>query len=210
MPRHGTAILIALALLGAAAIGVGTSGILRSETAISPDDTPCIRAELRSWVVIGWGRHLYLEILPTEGYEHLAGRVEFTSALLRDDYFPRRDQTGRPRIARMTIGEHLAPIMGVEPDDRLEHELLLTPSQARCLQKDRVYSAPYTLVTTNSSSGLRRAIESCGCAIPMRIASSGGVLGEFPGIDLSPGREIPADEWRRYGLRPSAERASAE
>ncbi len=200
MHRSARSILIAVSLIALAAIGVGASGVLWSERAPSPDETPCIPAELRSWVVAGWGRHLYLQILEAPGYEQLAGRVEFTSALMRDDYRPSGDATGKPRIARMTIGEHLGPIMDIEPDNRLEGELLLTPAQARCLQRDRVFSEPYSLVTTNSSSGLRAAIESCGCAIPMHVAQSGGVLGEFPGIDRSPGAEVDAGEWRRFGL----------
>lgn len=160
---------------------------------------PFIHAELHSWIVLGWGRHLYVQIDAPPPYEDLSGRVEFTSIALRDDYDPSRDTSGRPRLGRMTIGRHLKPMIA-EANDRLESVLTLTLSQARCLARDRIFASPYVLVTTNSNASMRRVLESCGCSVPMRLARSGGLLGEFPGIDVDPGPELPAREWARFGL----------
>jgi hypothetical protein len=43
-------------------------------------------------------------------------------------------------------------------------------------------------------------MESCGLGLPRRVLNSGGVLGEFPGIDLDPGPEVPEGEWGVFGL----------
>jgi len=158
-----------------------------------------ITAELRSWVVAGWGRHLYLDITAPPPYEHLSGRVEFTTASLRLDYVQAQDATRIGRLARMTRGHHLAPIIA-EPRDRLELRFTITPAQARCLQRDRVFAAPYVLLGTNSNAAMRRALESCGCSIPLRVAHSGGALGAFPGINIDPGPELPASRWAEFGI----------
>ncbi|MFI4855814.1 MAG: hypothetical protein ACIAQF_12645 [Phycisphaerales bacterium JB065] len=156
-------------------------------------------AELRSFIVAGKGRHLYLLIDCPEGHDEFDGRVEFTSASMRSDYSPDDDRTGTPRVAKMSAGRPLFPIIE-NADDRLEAEFEITLDQAICLQQDRIFSAPYALVGTNSSSGLRRAMEECDCDLPSRILNAGGVFGDFPGIDKDPGRLLDRHLWPAFGL----------
>lgn len=159
-------------------------------------------AELRSWVVAGRGRHLYLELRCPPPYEGLSGRVEFTSLSLRPDYVRRADASGSPRLARMAPGVHLGPPRGLAPapDNRLVARFWLTPGQAACLQRQRVFSEAYVLLGPNSNSAMRHALESCGCGVPDAVLRGGGVLGEFPGIDTDPGEELPAWRWPLLGL----------
>ncbi len=42
--------------------------------------------QLRSWVVLGRGRHLYLDCLCPEPYDHLNTRIEYTKITLRTDH----------------------------------------------------------------------------------------------------------------------------
>lgn len=183
-------------------------------------------AELRSWVVLARGRHLYLEIknLP-EAHAPLRSRIEFTSAHLRHDYqHPSRttqrsrasegDSSGGmgsrsvlpvspgetlPRVARMTRGSRLfSPL--AQPRDRLEARYKLTLAQLESLQRDRLFTAAYELTGPNSNAALRRVMESVGLRLPARVTNSGGLLGEFPGIDASVGAELPASRWREFGV----------
>jgi hypothetical protein len=157
-------------------------------------------AELRSWVVVMRARHLYLEILPREGYEHLAGRVEFTAAVLRSDYSPSEDGGGAPRLVRMLGGPLGPPPFGPPADHRLEAVYLLSPEQAACLQRDRVFRCAYALLGANSNAALRCVMEACGLPFPAHIASSGGPLGEFPGVEFDAGEEMDPAEWARHGI----------
>lgn len=176
-------------------------GASRAGARVGADDRPSIRAELRSWVVAGRGRHLYLDVKPGSGrFQRLAGRVEFTSAAQRTDYTPPADVRLAGRVAKMSWGFTLRPLLG-EPDNRLEAVYWLTPVQAEQLQRDRVFSATYALVGTNSNSGIARAMRDAGLTLPRRVSEGGGLLGEFPGVDLEPGPEIPAEQWGRYGIR---------
>lgn len=162
-----------------------------------------VKAELRSWVVVGRGRHLYLQIEAPPPNTDVSGRVEYTMVTLRSDYDPRADASGAPRLGRYRGPGHLRPPdFAPPPDNRLEATYILTIDQARCIQRDRIFEEPYILVGPNSNAGLRAAMESCGVPLPDRIKSSGGLLGEFPGIDFKAGDEIPRDQWRRYGLEP--------
>ncbi len=164
-------------------------------------------AELRSWVVLARGRHLYLEIknLP-EAHAHLRPRIEFTSAHLRHDYQPpsrasESDSWGGtlPRVARMTRGSRLfSPL--AQPRDRLEARYKLTLAQLEALQRDRLFTAAYELTGPNSNAALRRVMESVGLRLPARVTNSGGLLGEFPGIDASVGAELPASRWPEFGV----------
>lgn len=163
-----------------------------------------VRAELRSWKVAGRARHLYLQVDAPPPYDELDGRVEFTSLALRRGYALDSDSSGQPRVGRMTIGEPLAPALGGDPGDRLEAVYTLTLEQAECVTRDRVFSAPYVLLGTNSNAGLRRTMESCGLGIPARVLQGGGMLGEFPGIETDPGEELPGAEWASFGLAASA------
>ncbi|HBS29284.1 MAG TPA: hypothetical protein DEB06_07495 [Phycisphaerales bacterium] len=165
---------------------------------------PVVRAELRSWVVAGRGRHLFLQIDAPSPHDALDGRVEFTSLALRRGYRARDDSTGMPRVGRMTPGEVLRPVLGRAPDNRLEAVYTLSLGQAECLTRDRVFSAPYVLLGANSNAALRRTMESCGVGVPARVLRGAGPLGEFPGIDQDPGPEVPSDQWPALGLAARA------
>lgn len=162
------------------------------------------RAELRSFIVAGRGRHLYLLIDCPDEYDQYDGRVEYTSAAMRSDYTAPTDRSGAARVAKMTAGRPLYPIIQ-NADDRFEAEFEITLDQAICLQQDRVFSERYALVGTNSSSGLRRVMEECGCEIPSRILNSGGVFGEFPGINKDPGRFLDRNLWPGFGIEGEEE-----
>lgn len=158
-------------------------------------------AELRSWVVAFRGRHMYLLIDCPEPLAHLSGRVEYTTAAMRFDYRAGWDSGEMPLVARMNPGRVLQPFPNSPaPDNRLEASYEITAEQARCLQRDRLYSAPYVLVGSNSSSGLRAAMEACGLDVPERVLAGRGTFGEFPGIDFPAGDEVPAERWAEFGL----------
>lgn len=167
------------------------------------DPRPRVRAELRSWVVAGRGRHLYLDLFitpaPSEGVEARPLRVEFGSTAQRTDYRAPDDFAKAGRISRMTPGVILQPIFG-EPDNRAEAEYWLTEAQVKQLTRDRVFALPYVLVGRNSNSAMARAMREAGLALPARVARGGGLLGEFPGIDLDPGPEIPQEKWAAFGI----------
>lgn len=137
--------------------------------------------------------------MPTPGFRELAGRVEYTAASQRDDYTAPVSVALAGRVARMTPGVHLRPIFGVA-DDRIEARYWLTAAQARELQRDRVFASPYVLVGTNSNTGLARAMKDAGLTLPDRVSQGGGVLGEFPGIDLDVGEDVPKERWASFGI----------
>jgi len=128
------------------------------------------RVEVRSFIVAGRGRHR----APA-------------------------DRSGAARVAKMTAGRPLQPIIQ-NADDRLETEFEVLLEQAICLQQDRVFMARYALMGTNSSSGLRRAMELCDCELPSRITNAGGFFGDFPGIDQDSGRVIERELWPSFGI----------
>jgi len=176
----------------------------RAAPPVPASDNVLVRAELRSWRVAGRARHLYLQLDGPSPYDDLDGRIEFTSLALRREYLLAHDRSGAPRLGRMTPGEALRPMLGGDPDDRLEAIYTLSLDQARCITRDRVFSTPYVLLGTNSNTGLRRTMESCGLGLPERVLSSGGVLGEFPGIEYDPGVEVPESDWASFGLTSNA------
>ncbi len=173
----------------------------KSAAADPPSPTTCT-AELRSWVVAGWGRHMYLQIDCPDTFDTLDGRIEYTSAAMRSDYSPPDDPANAARVTRMQPGFHLQPMLapGEQVETRLEATFTLTVEQAQCLQRDRMFSAQYALLGANSSAGLRRAAADCNCFIPPHVANAGGALGEFPGVNFDPGNEIPADLWPDHGF----------
>ena len=199
-PRQA-ALLASIAMcIGALALAAGY-GCSRQAAADTPAPTTC-NAELRSWVVAGWGRHMYLQIdCPCE-FDAFDGRVEYTSAAMRADYVPPPDAGRAARVMRMQPGTHLQPMLapGEEIQARLEAIFTISLDQARCLQRDRMFSSQYALLGTNSSSGLRRAMEDCGCPLPGHVATAGGALGEFPGVNFDPGEEVPGDVWNLHGF----------
>ncbi len=170
---------------------------------IPPEPIIC-RAKLRSFIVAGKGRHLYLLIDCPDEYDQYDGRVEYTTASMRSDYVAPNDRTGAARVAKMSAGRPLYPIIE-NADDRMEAEFEITLDQAICLQQDRVFSERYVLLGTNSSSGLRFTLEDCGCELPSRIVNSGGMLGDFPGIDKDPGRVLDRSLWPAFGIEGEEE-----
>ena len=171
--------------------------------ASEPQPVLC-RAELRSFVVAGKGRHLYLLIDCPPEYDEFDGRVEYTTAAMRRDYTAPDDRSGAARVAKMTAGRPLLPIIE-NARDRFEAEYEITLEQAICLQQDRVFMARYALLGENSSSGLRRTLELCDCDMPSRILAGGGILGEFPGIDKDPGRLLDRELWPAFGVEGEPE-----
>lgn len=162
---------------------------------------PACRAELRSWIVAGRGRHLYLQLICPPPYEHLSGRVEFGQASLRADYTPPIDRARGERVTRMNRDGRLIPPpgLGVE-DNRLEAVFFITPAQAECLQRDRMWSARYVLIGSNSNSAMRETLLDCDCQTPGHVLAGSGLFGEFPGIDADLGDEVPPDEWWAFGV----------
>ncbi len=189
-------------LLIAIALATGAVGTLLLRTPQAEPATAAIcNGQLRSWIVAGRARHLYLELNCPPPHERLSGRVEFTSAALRRDYDAASDRSGPARLARMTPGRPLAPpSFSPPPDGRLEATYRLTPDQAAALQRDRVFDAPYVLLCTNSNAALRRVMESSGLTMPPRVLAGAGVTGEFPGIDCDPGNEVSLEQWTHYGI----------
>ena len=164
-----------------------------------PEAEPDCELELRSWVVAGWGRHLYLDCDCPEPHGDLSGRVEFTSVLLRPDREPGHE--GRAVIARMTPGRVLGPILA-EPRDRLEARYAAPVSVVRRLQEDAVFDTMYSLLGPNSNSALRAAMAGEGLALPRRVLESGAWWGEYPGVTMDPGPRLDHASWPMVGLEP--------
>lgn len=164
-----------------------------------PGARPTIRAELRSWVVAGRGRHLFLQIEAPAPNGGTMPRIEFTNASLRRDYRAPSDPALGGRVCRMNAGLPLHPVFG-EADNRIEAVYWLTAHQFEELTRDRVWSAGYSLLGTNSNSGMARVLKDVGLSLPPRVRDGGGILGEFPGIDRDPGPEIQRSQWERYGI----------
>jgi hypothetical protein len=180
-------------LVIAAAMG-GGCGRSEPETPVagSPVSGEVCDCELSSWVVAGRGRHLYVTIDCPEGYDELDGVVEFTSESLRRDYVERRDPAGMlvaPRVARMTRGVRLRPLVD-DPAERVEARWSITLEQARAIEEDRVWGDPYVLIGANSNSAMAASLRSAGLSLPARVRDGGGILGEFPGIDVPLGATV--------------------
>lgn len=190
--RRAAAFLLAVGVLAAMGAVLARPG---------PPPILC-ECEARSWVVALGRRHLYLDIRCPEPYGRLSGRVEFTESRLRSDYAVPPSPERRNRLAKMSRGSVLRPPPFVtDMRDRAEGQsFLITPEQAECLQRDRVFRAQYILLGPNSNSALRAVAEGCGCPLPVRPLQSGGMMGEFPGIEMSPGPELAALEWAMFGL----------
>jgi len=142
-------------------------------------------------------------------FDDLDGVVEFTTAAYRDDYHPALDQAEAPRIARMTRGVRLQPFVTPGdagfPGERVEASWAITPETARCLQRDRLFTNRYALLGPNSNSAMAAVLGLCGLDAPDAVLDGAGVFGEFPGVDLEPGKEIPRAEWAAFGIPFSRE-----
>lgn len=210
--RVGAVTLLALALV--ALLGATTDLLPATLRLIGIAEPRDVTVELRSWVVMGRGRHMFAEIIPpearlegTEARRHevqwpadLPLIVEYWSTALRDNYAAPADAEKSERIARMQLGHRVKPGLVTPPDNRLEATYQVTLRQAKELARDRVFANRYFLLGPNSSSGLRAAMEQAGLRLPPNVTLSAGPLGEFPGIDLSPGRETPRARWAEFGL----------
>ncbi|MFG0274063.1 MAG: hypothetical protein ACF8QF_03290 [Phycisphaerales bacterium] len=186
--------IVAIARPAARATGIGGAG--------APE--PRCECELRSWTVAGRGRHLLLEIDCPDEFDDLDGVVEFTTAAHRDDYDWTRDQSGAPRIARMTRGVRLRPFLlpagDNDPAERLEARWTITRDKAACLQRDRLFERQYILLGPNSNSAMAAVLDACGLDAPGHVRNGAGMLGEFPGVDMHPGAEIDDARWHEFGL----------
>jgi len=156
--------------------------------------------ELRSWIVAGRGRHMFVRVDCPPGLDHLDTVVEFTSAAMRRDFVGPIDPSNLPRVAKMTRGVRLAPAFGNAPDDRLELKFSLDAGSAREFQRDRLFSQPYVLLGANSNAAMRAALASVGVETPEHVRMGGGLQGEFPGIDFDPGETLPAERWGEFNL----------
>lgn len=173
--------------------------------ALAPEPKPAPElalVEIRSWIVAGRGRHMYARITAPESHDELSTVVEYTGAFMRDGYVPPHDASLRDRIVMVERGERVYPFLDIPMDHRLEAVHWVTLDQARELQRDRAFERRYFLLGPNSSSGLRAALEAAGIPLPsaMRQSGVGGPLGEFPGIEMSPGNELAPERWRTHGL----------
>lgn len=200
--RNGAAASgVLLALLASLFVWGAHRSASRSVGAAFPPVAPVVcHAELRSWVVLGRGRHMYLRVECPPPFERLSGRVEFTSVMIRNDYRYTRDVSGQPRVGRMRGGIVRPPTIAGPPDNRLEAAYELTLDQVRCLRRDRVFEAAYMLIGPNSNAAMRRVTSECGVALPARVLAGIGLLGEFPGIDAEVGAEVEPAEWPRFGV----------
>lgn len=159
------------------------------------------KCQLRSWIVAAQGRHLFLQIDCPKPYNHLNGRVEFTEARLRSDYRLPSDPARRNRLAKLDRPGILRPPPFItDPKERLESFFTISPEEAICLQRDRLFYAQYELLGPNSNSALRAAANECGCGIPAAVTESAGLFGDFPGIERQPGPEVPPEHYPLYGL----------
>lgn len=156
----------------------------------------CI-VELSSWPVLGWGRHLVARVDCPEVTGRLPRVVEYGQAELRGDYVEPHDPAFGNRIVRARA--RIGPPFG-ERRERREVIWDVSAEQCRRFLRPRLFSERYALTGPNSNSGLRAVIEDVGLQLPADIASGGGIVGRYPGIDLSPGVEVPTHRWSEYGL----------
>lgn len=186
-----------------AAARCAPTGAAGTDGAVAEAPAVTCRCELRSWIVAGRGRHMYLQIDCPDPYDDLDGVVEFANTSMRRDFDWWLAPGGAPRNARMEIGERVLPMIA-QPQERLEAEYELSLAVARCLQRDRLFDSAYFILGPNSNSAMRAACDACDLALPEHVTGSFGIFGEFPGVDLSPGAEIPVERWTEYGWKLSA------
>jgi len=148
---------------------------------------------------------MYARITAPPGHEHLSTVVEYTGAFARRGYTSPADPARRDRIVKVARGDRVGPFLNIPPDNRLEAVYWLPLDAARNLQRDRAFEARYALLGPNSSSGLRAAFESSGVPLPASLRDAGGAFGQFPGVDMTPGAELPAGRWPDYGFTSGPE-----
>ena len=170
-------------LLGACATTTARTSPAPTPVVVAASGETClVDAELRSWIVAGWGRHLRLDVAQgcgqgpvsieyTDGEPHL-GRpsivswvTEFPEARIRD---------GRAELA----------------NTRLEARYRLGRQARECVRRGREYPNDYQLFGPNSSSGLRATLTGCQLPLPDHVPGRGGALESFPGVDHPVGLPI--------------------
>lgn len=157
-----------------------------------------IPAELRSWVVVGNGRHLRLDVDGGCGLKPFS--VEFADASVS------LDRSGVLGFGEVDTTRRIRPAGAGPIHERVEARYELTTSQAERVSHFRVYEHPYRLTGPNSSSALRAAMEASDIPIPPHIPGHGGVLSSFPGVDADPGRLVIDGPVERFGLFPLTDR----
>ncbi len=192
-------------------LALAAIGMLAAVSSTPPDDPdPLALVEIRSWVVAGRGRHMYAQITSPPGHEHLSTIVEYTGAFARTGYAPPSDRARADRIVKVARGDRVHPFLDIPMDNRLEAVYWLPVETIEELQRDRAFTGRYSLLGPNSSSGLRAAFESSGVPLPASLRASGGVWGEFPGVELAPGEELAPDQWRDHGFSVGPETTPIE
>lgn len=131
-------------------------------------------------------------------FHHLSGVVEFANTAFRPDFDWTIDPLGIPRVARMTPGVRVRPIFP-GTTERTEATFEISTRTAECLQRDRVYQLPYFILGPNSNSAIRAVCQSCGVTLPDAVLTRGGPLGDFPGVEQTPGDEVHTERWPSLG-----------
>ncbi len=175
-----------------------------AEEATAPAPPPEVWCDctLSSWVVAFRGRHLHLDIDCPEEYDHLDGRVEFTSASLRRDYDPAHPAATPgliPQLVRMTPGGQLTSYID-DPKPRQEASYRVPLATAAWFQRDVAFDTAYVLTGANSNAAMRAMLERADLEIPPHVLNGSGAFGAFPGIDFDAGSERDLAEWPAIGL----------
>ena len=197
--RHAPTLALPLLLMGCSEQPPTTEPVTQAPTPPEPEPVLC-DCTLGSWIVAARGRHLHLDIDCPEAFDHLDGRIEFTTAALRSDFDPRLlAERDLPNLVRMTPGSRLSSPTD-DPRPRTEAEYTIDVTTAAWMQRDIAFDADYVLLGSNSNSAMRALLEHAGLEVPSSILASGGFFGEFPGINFRPGTELTPDRWPDAGL----------
>lgn len=148
----------------------------------APGERCLVEAELRSWIVAGWGRHLRLDVGP--GCGQGPASIEYTDG---------QPFLGRPSIVSFVTEVPEARIRDGRAelaDTRLEARYRLGEQARECVRRGREYPNRYRLFGPNSSSGLRATLSACQLPLPRHVPGQGGALESFPGIDHAVGTPI--------------------
>lgn len=170
-------------LLGACATTTARTHREPTPVVVATSGESClVDAELRSWIVAGWGRHIRLDVEPGCGQGGFS--VEYTDG----ERF-----LGRPSIVSFVTETPEARIRDGRAelaDTRLEARYRLGPQARECVRRGREYPNRYRLFGPNSSSGLRATLSACQLPLPPHVPGQGGALESFPGVDHAVGTPI--------------------
>lgn len=183
-------LLVSATLLGGCASLPATTGV--PLTTVNPRVECTVEAELRSWVVMGWGRHLRLDAGGGCGTRPFS--VEYADAQ------PAMGLTGVVGFGNVDLENRIRAPGGHRPSERVEARYELTRATAECLAELRLYPEAYRLTGPNSSSAMRATLAECGLPLPAHVAGAGGWLESFPGVEHDPGRVRVAGPPEDFGL----------